>query len=628
MTPTSKPASTHQDLSSLKRKVILTVLTACVTAGWLNLALTRQLEAASVVSLISITVPLIVLARWPHTLRFIEVFMTLLIAALFVLMIVTALILKPDLAMTVNFAVLAPAVHLLAFLMLGVRLGLRVSLGFLLCVAATIATGFIPAAGVTLLPGATTILASFFVVSVVSVACLCAFAYYLERQSQARTQAEAVAQYAYVDTLTGLPNRLLFNDRLDHALKRATRSTERFALLFIDLDHFKHVNDTHGHQAGDDLLQQLARRLQNAVRTSDTAARISGDEFAIIAYDTENAERIAEHVMQALRAPFNIAGQPYFATCSIGVSVFPQHGTTAEQLLACADHAMYRSKADGRNTYHVFSTHDAGGHLDRRTIERELRTALSRNALQLHYQPIYDVSNGTLVGMEALARWQHPEHGNIPPNDFIPVAEETRLILPLGNWVLQEACRQNRHWQRHGHAPIAVAVNVSAIQFEQPEFVDVVKQALSDSGLAPEWLELELTESAVLIDAAVPRLAELQALGVRVSLDDFGTGYSSLARLQRLPIAGFKIDRSFINDLTNRDPVTGSRRVIKIIMMLAEALELRVVAEGIETSEQLDEVRRTGCGRAQGFWLSKPLPPEAAESLLEQFRTAATRPGT
>ncbi|GGK43114.1 hypothetical protein GCM10008955_41100 [Deinococcus malanensis] len=413
------------------------------------------------------------------------------------------------------------------------------------------------------------------------------------------------------------PNRLLFHKRLNDAIARG----EPFALVFIDLDHFKRVNDTYGHPGGDEYLQQVARRAQAVMRKTDTVARISGDEFAVIArgVSTANeAERVAQNITGMFRAPFQVAGQPLFATASVGVSLHPAHGTSAEEVLSSADQAMYHAKAEGRNGYRVFNETLRSDLPDRHLLQAALEYAITNNQLTLEYQPIYDLTTGQLMSMEALARWTHSEYGQVSPRVFIPIAEETNLIVYLGDWVLREACRQNRAWQDAGFPPVVVAVNVSAVQFGQPDFIERVRSALDSADLAASLLELELTESMVVHESAMGRLEELRALGVRVFLDDFGTGYSSLAQLQRLPIHGFKIDQKFVGELTGRSAGPGSLRIIKIIMMLAEALDLHVVAEGIETPAQLEALRDTGVVSAQGFLLSRPLAAEAATTLLAE----------
>lgn len=458
----------------------------------------------------------------------------------------------------------------------------------------------------------------FYAASLISIGFLAAIMVFVEGQVSSRVTAELTAELALKDLLTGLDSRQLFHERLEQALHVAQRNRESFLLLFIDLDHFKEVNDRLGHHTGDLLLKLFAGRLQQGMRKSDTVARLSGDEFAIIAHRAtlQEAELLGEKLQQVLRVPMILEGQPYIPSASIGISVYPDHGQTSSELLMNADQAMYHSKTRGRNAFTVFEqlVEQGASSISRTVLQKELQLAIDADQVVLHYQPIYDSQTQKLVGMEALARWTHPTLGAIAPEVFIPLSEETGMIQQLGQKLLQQACCQNHRWQHHG---LVVSVNVSAVQFNRSDFVQVVQQALEHSGLAAELLEVELTESAVLQENAAANLQTLQTMGVRVSLDDFGTGYSSLSRLQDLPISGFKIDRKFIQDITGRDPLKGSRKLIKLIVMLADVLNLKVVAEGVETAQQLETVLSSGCERVQGFLLSIPLPPAEFEKLME-----------
>lgn len=427
-----------------------------------------------------------------------------------------------------------------------------------------------------------------------------------------RQLLDQIEHQAYHDALTGLPNRLLFEDRLEQSIARAKRSGFPFALLFIDLDGFKNVNDTLGHQIGDELLKNVTARLSNRMRESDTLARMGGDEFAFILNDLRSpadAVRVAERYLALFQTPFVIEGHELFITASIGVCLYPNDGKDAETLLRHSDSAMYRAKHLGKNDVQTFTPDLAEQAHKRLTLENQLRRALEKGELELHYQPQVNLQTGERVGVEALLRWRHTERGLVSPGDFIPIAEETNLILPMGEWVLHEACRQNAQWQREGHPPVRVAVNISPRQFSRPEFIGTVESALATSGLKPKYLELEVAESVVMHDISVvaERLQQLRDLGVRVAIDDFGTGYSSLTFLQRLPIDSLKIDRSFVNAIRFEGGEETSA-LVQIIMTMAQTFGLNVIAEGIETETQLEYLRSLDCQEAQGFYFAKPLP--------------------
>lgn len=426
-----------------------------------------------------------------------------------------------------------------------------------------------------------------------------------------RKLTHQVQHLAFHDALTGLPNRMFFEEHLKTSMARAKRQSTRLAVLFIDLDGFKNVNDTLGHQVGDLLLQHISERLGRRIRESDVFARMGGDEFAVVLndlHDPIDAVQVAQKFLDLLNKPFKINLHELFISASIGISVFPEDGQEVSTLLSHADTAMYRAKSLGKNDIQSFTPELAEKVRERLSLEMDLRHALHRKEMQLHYQPIVDLKTLQVVGHEALLRWVHPEKGFIPPDRFIPVAEESGLINALGAWVLQEACRQNALWHNAGKGNLRIAVNISMIQFAHSGFMDTLKHALQESGLAPEWLELEITESVMLHDTEMvkAKLQALRKLGVRVSVDDFGTGYSSLKYLHELPIDTLKIDRSFVNGLLTH---ASQAALVKTIVLMAQSLGLNVVAEGIETSEQLQHLQSLGCSEAQGYHFCRPLPP-------------------
>ncbi|MCZ7572023.1 MAG: EAL domain-containing protein [Ardenticatenaceae bacterium] len=437
-----------------------------------------------------------------------------------------------------------------------------------------------------------------------------------------RQLTDRLAYQAQHDSLTGLPNRVLFEDRLQQAIAQAARRAELLALLFVDLDRFKLINDTLGHAVGDSLLQQVAWRLERRVRRTDTIARMGGDEFTLVATelkDPQGAARVAEKLLDALKTPFEVEGHELFVTGSIGISLFPDDGQDVTELLRKADSAMYRAKEQGKNEYQFYSTEVDTATLERLKLERQLYQAVERGELTLYYQPQFDLRIGQVVGLEALLRWHRLGFGMISPATFIPMAEESGLIISIGTWALREACQQSKVWQRDGHPAVKVAVNVSALQFTRPDFVEVTARALEQSGLEPHLLELELTESMLMYntqDTAL-KLARLQTLGVRIAIDDFGTGYSSLAYLQHLPIDTLEIDRSFVRYIRASAENTPDKAVIvRAITTLAHSLQMRVVAEGVETRAQLQFLRQIGCHGVQGFLLSPALPPAEVQTLF------------
>ena len=437
---------------------------------------------------------------------------------------------------------------------------------------------------------------------------------YLVRHVEEGTRLGHLALH---DDLTGLPNRVLFADRVTTALVQGERSGQRAAVLFLDLDRFKTINDSLGHTAGNELLQLVSRRLRGAVREEDTVARLGGDEFTILMPHLDGERDIAvptERVLAAFTEPFHVANRELFVSPSIGVAVAPADGTDVEVLLTNADAAMYRAKSSGRNTF-SFYTPDLNAQAHKRLArESNLHTALERGELVLHYQPKVDLTTGMLVGMEALARWNHRDEGLILPDEFIPLAEETGLIVALGEWALETACAQTREWRADG-LDLKVAVNLSARQFEHQQVADVVARVLRNTGLEPTALELELTESVALADpaATMSTLQQFRSLGVSCSIDDFGTGYNGLSYLSRLPIDTLKIDKSFIDQIARGED---EGRIVAAIIALAHGLRMTVIAEGVETDEQLDFLHASGCDELQGFLFSRPLPAEEFRELL------------
>ncbi|PXW98836.1 PAS domain S-box-containing protein/diguanylate cyclase (GGDEF)-like protein [Sphaerotilus hippei] len=440
--------------------------------------------------------------------------------------------------------------------------------------------------------------------------------------TQQKVQEDRIQHLAYHDTLTGLPNRMLVLDRLNQGLAHAQRSRSDLAVIFLDLDRFKTINDTLGHLAGDTLLRQTALRLRAALREQDTVARLGGDEFLVVLEDTgdpASVALVADKLLGTLSRPFELAGQEIHVTASLGLSVYPRDATDAGSLLKYADTALYKAKAAGRNTYRFFSPGmDAQAHAQLR-LENDLRRALDRQELLLHYQPQIN-AQGRLTGFEALVRWMHPQRGLVPPGDFIGLAEDTGLILPIGEWVLRQACLQARIWALHcaarGRPPLRMAVNLSARQLQRPGLEAVVRQALLDSGLDAGLLELEITESSVMDDPlyTLDVLKGLRQLGVQLSVDDFGTGYSSLAYLKRFPLQRLKIDRSFVDGIPHDEDDVA---IVEAIIALARKLKLQVVAEGVETEQQSAVLQRLGCDELQGYAFGRPQASGLIDRLLD-----------
>jgi len=435
-----------------------------------------------------------------------------------------------------------------------------------------------------------------------------------------RMQAEQrIWHMAHHDALTGLPNRSLLHDRLDQALTQAGRAHHRLAVMFLDLDRFKSVNDTLGHPIGDQLLKHVAERLREAVRAVDTVSRLGGDEFVVVLHEIQNkddAMRVAEKIIAALGTAVVVEGHTLHATPSIGISIFPDDGDEAYALMKNADTAMYHAKANGRNTFQLFSANMNEEAVQFFGIEQRLRNALEQQQFLLHFQPLIDHSRRAVCGMEALVRWQDPQHGLVFPGGFIPVAEETGMVLQLGEWVLREACRQNSVWQAQGYPALPVSVNLSPRQFRQKGLVDTIRNILEETGQSPELLELEITESTLMHDAdeTLDKLRQLAEMGIKLAIDDFGTGYSSLAYLKRFPVHKLKIDQGFVRDLgQDRDDAA----IVSAIIVLGAALGLNVLAEGVETDEQLTMLISHNCHQFQGYLFSRPLPPSEAERIFK-----------
>jgi diguanylate cyclase (GGDEF)-like protein len=450
--------------------------------------------------------------------------------------------------------------------------------------------------------------------------------YAIERK---RTE-EQILYMAYYDNLTGLPNSRLFKDRLQQAMMHVARHQRLSAVLFLDLDNFKYINDTLGHTIGDLLLKEVADRLQKCLRKSDsvaypkaddpndTVSRLGGDEFIILLLEIKQAEdaaKVAQRVLETLSLRFMMDRNEVYITASIGIAVYPFDGEDIDALLKNADTAMYHAKGRGKNNYQFYKQSMNAAALTKLTLEGSLRKALDRGEFLLHYQPQMDIRTKKIVGMEALIRWQHPERGLVPPLEFIPLAEEIGLIIPISEWVLRAVCAQNKAWQEEGFHPIRVSANLSSQHFKHPSLVPAIVKALDDTGLSPRYLEIEITESIFMenIKEVISRVNEIKSRGIRLTMDDFGTGYSSLSYLKNLPLDAIKIDRSFVKDIQT-DP--GSAAIVKAIIAMSNSLNLDVVAEGVETEQQLSFLLEQGCNKMQGYLLSRPLPPQEASKFL------------
>ncbi|MHB1677129.1 MAG: GGDEF/EAL domain-containing response regulator [Sulfuriferula sp.] len=437
---------------------------------------------------------------------------------------------------------------------------------------------------------------------------------------RARAQMAHLAQH---DTLTDLPNRILLNDRLAQAMSLAHRQEKQLAVMFLDLDHFKHINDSLGHAVGDQLLQSVAKRLMASVRSSDTVCRQGGDEFVILLADIEHAKDAAfsaQKILTALTAPHRIGETDLTVTVSIGISIYPDNGLDADTLIKSADTTMYHAKENGRNNYQFFEQEMNTRAVERHSVEEDLRRALEQQEFMLYYQPKINLETGIISGVEALIRWQHPRRGLLLPEQFVWIAEGCGLIIPLGAWVLHEACQQAQVWQDEGLPPATIAVNISALQFRHNNFLESVRGILETTGLAPCYLELELTETMLMqdADASVSLLKALKTLGVRIAIDDFGTGYSNLGYLKRFQIDTLKIDHSFMRDIKHTLTDSDDTAVVATIVSMGKNLNQDVIAEGVETREQMTFLQAQGCGEAQGCYFS---PPLIAEDLIKLLRT-------
>jgi len=426
---------------------------------------------------------------------------------------------------------------------------------------------------------------------------------------------------AHHDVLTDLPNRILMHDRIGQAIELARRQDRQLAVMFLDVDRFKNINDSLGHPVGDQLLMSVAQRLVECVRHSDTVSRQGGDEFIILLADVEHAEDAAlsaRKMLTALAQPHHIDRHDIHVDASIGISIYPHDGQDADSLIKSADTAMYHAKENGGNNYKFFEQDMNARAVQRLTIETDLRLALGRQEFLLNYQPIIDLQSGAIVSVEALTRWRHPHRGLILPEHFIWIAEDSGLIVPLGAWILREACKQARAWQDAGLSPIPVAVNISAVQFRHKDFLENLTGILKDTGLAPRYLELELTESVLMhdADAAVSVLKALKAIGVRLTLDDFGTGYSGLSYLKRFPVDTLKIDKSFMHGITQATDDSDDAAIVAAVIGLGKSLNQRVIAEGVETRQQLAFLQARGCSEGQGFYFSRPVTAQEVAELL------------
>jgi diguanylate cyclase (GGDEF)-like protein len=446
---------------------------------------------------------------------------------------------------------------------------------------------------------------------------------------------ERMASMAYYDSLTKLPNRSLFQDRLRQVMTKNERSNILAAVLFLDIDDFKRVNDTLGHSAGDLLLKGVAERLNQTMRKSDSVsrrteedmfARLGGDEFTVLLSEIrefEDAAKVSARIINALSRPFVLDNHEIYITTSIGIAVFPHDGKDMDTLLKNADAAMYHAKAQGKNNYQYYKESMNAAAIKRLALEGDIRRAMERNEFMLYYQPQVDALEGRMIGVEALIRWHHPEKGMVPPSDFIPLAEQSGLIIPISEWIIETACSQSRKWRQEGLSPIPISINLTSHQFRQHNFIKTISQAIREHDLAPEDLLLEITESTLMEDTemTVISLNVLTKLGFRLVIDDFGTGYSSLSYLKRFPLYAIKIDQSFVRDVTTDQD---DEAIARAVISMARSLKLKVVAEGVETVEQMRFLIEQGCEKMQGYLFSRPEPPDRiSEFLAKQDREGA-----
>jgi diguanylate cyclase (GGDEF)-like protein len=434
---------------------------------------------------------------------------------------------------------------------------------------------------------------------------------------------EKIHYMAYHDLLTELPNRASFQLKLKQSFELAQQDGTMLAVIFLDLDRIKLINDTLGHHVGDELLKYTARRLKRFVREEDTVARFGGDEFIILLNQMRHVDEaavFAKAIPQLFQEPFQHEQHELYITSSIGISIYPNDGEDIDTLIANADVAMYRAKEKGGNTYQFYHSDMNLRSLERLNMETQLRKALERGEIEVHYQPLVELQDGRIFGMESLMRWNHPKLGMISPGEFIPVAEETGLIVPIGNWVLEESCRVNKRWNDLGYGPLCISVNISVHQFQQPNFLNFVRDTLAESGLDPSLLCLEITENVAMknVSYMIETMSKLKQLGIRISIDDFGTGYSSLSYLKRFRVHTLKIDQSFIRDLTRDED---NEAIVTALIAMSHKLKIKSLAEGVESQEQLDFLREHGCDEIQGYVFSKPLPEPDFEQIIRENKS-------
>ncbi|MFC0215354.1 EAL domain-containing protein [Paenibacillus chartarius] len=442
----------------------------------------------------------------------------------------------------------------------------------------------------------------------------------IRAMNERRKAEEKIVHMAYHDSLTNLPNRLLFNDRMNQAFQRAREAGKQAAIIFFDLDRFKVINDTLGHHVGDQLLRDLAKKLKSFVREQDVVARYSGDEFMILMHDIAHIDEVTEFVKglpKVLREPFIYDEQELFVTASIGITLFPDDGTDGDTLIKNADIAMYRAKEKGGNNFQLYHPEMNKRSLHRLNLEIHLRKAVEKEEFHVYYQPLVDLGTGKIFGMESLVRWKHPEWGMVSPGEFIPLAEETGLIVPLGSWVLKEACKQTYAWSLMGYPRLCVSVNISMNQFHQPNFVQLIEDTLRETKLHPSQLCLEITETVAMknVSYIMETMENLKKIGVQISIDDFGTGYSSLSYLKKFRVHTLKIDQSFIRDITVDED---SAAIVTALIAMSRKLKIKSLAEGVETPEQLRFLKDQGCDEIQGYIFSTPLAPDQFEELMKK----------